>query len=387
MSDQTPGMGDVFSEMPLFREIQRVLLSSSGPVNWELARQMGIAMASWGKDDPPPTDEDERTLQEAVRSAELQVAEFTQLSPPSDVAPVKAMRRAQWVEANIETLKEFVEPAAAKVGQAFDAVVTNEAEEPAQPDQTGMLAKISPLLVGTQVGAVLGSLGQSVLGQYDIALPRPVPGSLFFVVPNIAAFERDWSLSQTDFREWVALHEVTHRFEFSRPWARSHFLELLRDFLSTLEVDVRALQEQIERLDITNAQDLQSVLGSEQGVFGVVLDDEQRIKLNRIQAFMAAAEGYADHVMHALGRKLLSSFSQIEEAMRRYRETESGDPVFERLLGIEMKKEQYRLGRTFSDLVADQTDEATLARVWDTPETLPSMPEILEPRLWMSRVA
>ena len=32
---------------------------------------------------------------------------------------------------------------------------------------------------------------------------------------------------------------------------------------------------------------------------------------------------------------------RIEEAMRRYREGEAGDPVFERLLGIEMKREQY----------------------------------------------
>ena len=31
-------LSDVFSEIPLFREIQRVLLSSTGPVNWELAR-------------------------------------------------------------------------------------------------------------------------------------------------------------------------------------------------------------------------------------------------------------------------------------------------------------------------------------------------------------
>ena len=41
---------------------------------------------------------------------------------------------------------------------------------------------------------------------------------------------------------------------------------------------------------------------------------------------MAAAEGYGDHVMQALGRELLGTYPQIEEAMKRYREGERGDP-------------------------------------------------------------
>ena len=48
---------------------------------------------------------------------------------------------------------------------------------------------------------------------------------------------------------------------------------------------------------------------------------------------------------------MLPSYARIDEAMRRYRETEQVDPVFERLLGIEVKREQYRLGRAFCDTV------------------------------------
>src|SRR5881296_1865140 len=72
-------LGDVLGDVPLLRELQRVLLSSTGPVNWELARQVGIAMASWGTDDPPPAEEDRRNLVEVVRVAELAVADFTGL--------------------------------------------------------------------------------------------------------------------------------------------------------------------------------------------------------------------------------------------------------------------------------------------------------------------
>src|SRR5213593_1126854 len=93
--------GDPLNDVPLFREIQRVLLSSPGPINWELARQVGIATASWGTDDPAPDEDDRRGLAETVRVAELAVADFTGLPTPSDLADVQAIRRGQWVEANI----------------------------------------------------------------------------------------------------------------------------------------------------------------------------------------------------------------------------------------------------------------------------------------------
>jgi coenzyme F420 biosynthesis associated uncharacterized protein len=380
--------GDVWNDVPLFREIQRVLMSSSGPVNWELARQVGIASASWGTEDPAPGEGDSRGFEEAVRVAELQVAGFTGLEAPSDIPKVEAVRRGQWVQANIEGLRAVLEPAAAKIGDAIAAAQQDAVPEPSQAGVAQMLGQLSPLLLGAQVGTVLGTLAQQVLGQYDIAVPRPDgSGALLFVVPNIARFEKEWSLDPTDFRTWIAIHEVTHRFEFARPWALTRFRELIDDFTSTLTLDVGELQQRLASLDPSNPEGMQEMLAGQDSMFGAVMDDEQRLKLRRVQAFMTAAEGYGDHVMHALGAQMLPSYARIDEAMRRYRETEQVDPVFERLLGIEVKREQYRLGRAFCDTVVELTDEATLARMWDSAEALPSMPELEEPRLWLARSA
>jgi len=380
--------GDVWNDVPLFREIQRVLMSSSGPVNWELARQVGIASASWGTEDPAPSEEDRRGFDEAVRVAELQVAGFTGLEAPSDIPRVEAVRRGQWVQANIEGLRALLEPAAAKIGDAIAASQRDVVPEQAQAGVAQMLGQVSPLLLGAQVGTVLGTLAQQVLGQYDIAVPRPDgAGALLFVVPNIARFEAEWSLDPIDFRTWIAIHEVTHRFEFARPWALARFRELIDDFTSTLTLDVEELQQRLASLDPSNLEGMQEMLAGQDSLFGAVMDDEQRLKLRRIQAFMTASEGYGDHVMHALGEQMLPSYARIDEAMRRYRETEHVDPVFERLLGIEVKREQYRLGRAFCDTVLELTDEATLARMWDSAEALPSMPELEEPRLWLARSA
>lgn len=380
--------GDFWNDVPLFREIQRVLLSSSGPVNWELARQVGIAAASWGREDPRPSEQDRHAFEEAVRVAELHVATLTGLEPPHDVPVVKAVRRAEWITENLEGLRRLLEPAAAKLAQAVARAQRAQLPEEVPEGAMQLLEQLSPLLLGAQVGTVLGALAQQVLGQYDVAVPRPSgAGTLLFVVPNIAGFEKDWSLDPTEFRTWVALHEVTHRFEFARPWALPRFRELLEDFLDTLELDIEGLARRLESLDPSDPNQMREVLAGEEGLFGTVLDAEQRLKLGRIQAFMAAAEGYGDHVMHAIGRRLLATYPRIEEAMRRYRETERGDPVFERLLGIEMKREQYRAGRAFCDAVAELAGEETLARMWDSPEALPSLPEIEEPRLWLARTA
>ncbi|MGH2554158.1 MAG: zinc-dependent metalloprotease, partial [Actinomycetota bacterium] len=251
MSDPKQGeppdvpLGDVLGDVPLLREIQRVLLSSTGPVNWEMARQIGIAMASWGQEDPAPTEEDRRLLADTVRAAELAVADFTGLPAPTDLAEVQAFRRSQWVEANARGLRELLEPLAAKVGKAIGEA-QGELSIPADAQGSANLMEVvmrqmMPLLLGAQVGAVLGYLGQHVLGQYDLAVPRP-GGSLYFVIPNIARFEKEWSLNPVDFRGWVALHEVTHRFEFAQGWARDRFQELLDDYLSTLKLDVEGMQ-------------------------------------------------------------------------------------------------------------------------------------------------
>jgi putative hydrolase len=380
------GSGDpeAFRDAPLFRELQRVMSASSGPVNWELARQVGVANAVEAGPDLEPTEGDLRMLEEAVRVAELQVGRFTGLPAPGDVAQVRAVRRAGWVNANTESLKALLEPAARRLTDAIERS-SGEQLPPEMAQVSAFLRQLSPLLLGTQVGQVLGMLAQRVLGQYDIALPRTGPGQLLFVVPNLVAFERDWSLDPREFRTLVALHEVTHRFEFAQGWTRDRFHELLDDYLSTLKLDVEGMQARLGSLDPADPAALQQLAESDEGLFWADLDDEQRLKLGRIQAFMAAAEGYGDHVMQVLGAQLLGTYARIDEAMKRYREGEHGDPVFERLLGVDMKREQYRKGRAFCEVVVEQTDEATLARMWESAEAMPSLPELDEPRLWLAR--
>lgn len=417
-------------DAPLFRELQRVLSSSSGPVNWELARQVGIATASWGPDGQPgptpggpvATEADRRALADTVRMAELSVADLTSLPMPSDLAETRAIGRGEWVEANIRDLRDLLDPVASKLASVMERMggfdpsggalpfelpgmeeqrppvgFGAEIDRPAQdlPDESvfgaqaqmfqQLMGTLGPLMMGAQVGTVLGSLAQRVLGQYDLALPRP-PGPLLFVWPNITALESDWSLPGTEFRAYVALHEVAHRFEFAQSWVRPHVIALVKDLVEHAQVDVSGLQRALEDLDPSNPEAMQSALQGAGNLFGESSDPEQRLRIARLQSFMAASEGYADHVMKAIGRRMLPSFERIEEALKRHREGRGAEGALERLLGLEVTLEQYRLGEEFCLTAAEATDEATLARMWGSADSLPSMPELEEPTLWLSRI-
>lgn len=388
---------DIFQDVPLFRELQRVLFSGTGPVNWELARQVGIATAVGDRPDPEPTDEDRRGFEQTVRAAELAIADLTGMESPAEVAQVAPVRRARWVEANIRGLRRLFEPGAERLARAMAETQREEPSLGAEglPGLEGMagiealMGRVAPLLMGTQIGMVLGTLGRRVLGQYELPVPREDDRpALLFVVPNIAGFEQEWDLPPDELRAWVALHETTHAFQLGRPWVRDHFLGQVRELAESMEFDLSGLEERLAGLDLSDPERMSETLGDPAGLLGQVLTEEQKLLMRRLQALMAAAEGHAEHVMGVLGRRMLGSYERIDEAMRRRHEGRSQEErLVERLLGVELKMEQYRLGRAFCERVAEATDEPTLARMWESPEDLPSMPELEEPTLWLARTA
>jgi len=372
-------------DAPLFRELQRVIASGgSGSVNWELARQVGVATAVEAGPDPETTDEDLRGLEDAVRIAELQVAGLTGLDNPAHIARVRAIRRAEWVARETEGLHPLIEPAAARMTEALDRAV-REQMPPEAAQMAGMFAQLGPLLQGTQVGQVLGTAATTALSGSEIAVPRGDTVDISFVPTNLAAVERDWSLDRPEFRTWIALHEVAHRATLTRPWTAAHLTSLVDDFLSTLTIDVGAITERLQAIEPGDPESLERALGGGDAMFGAVLDEEQRIKLARVHAFLAAAEGWADHVTTVIGHGLLGTHERIEEALRRRQEGREQEPIFTRLLGIPVDLDVFDLGRRFCDTVVQRTDEATLAKMWASADAAPSLPELHEPTLWLSR--
>jgi putative hydrolase len=384
-------------DAPLFRELQRVMSSSSGPVQWELARQLAVTGAAEAGGDPEPDQAARSAIEEAVRLAELQVVDLTGLEPSGGVVRAELARRADWIATSMEAYRPLVEGAATRLAASLErAMADRPPPEDEQADALAalgmgspqaMLNQLGPLLQATQVGQVFGFLATRVLADHDVGIPRRATEPIRFVLTNIEQLERDWSLDPREFRTFVALHQVVHRLQSQRRWLPEHAQHLVDDFLATMTIDVDAIQQRFASLTPTDPESLQAAFGGEDEgpMFGVVLDDEQRLKLDRIRALIGAIEGHGDHVATTIGARLLGTYPQIAEAMRRHRDDEELDPLFARLLGVDVGREHVELGRRFCDTVVELSDEATLTRMWADADALPGLAELEEPRLWLAR--
>jgi uncharacterized protein (DUF2342 family) len=80
--------------------------------------------------------------------------------------------------------------------------------------------------------------------------------------------------------------------------------------------------------------------------------------------------------------------AKLRRSMERRRRSRSGlgDAIL-RLLGLELKLRQYRLGRSFADAVVRAGGIETLNRAWDGAESLPTLAELERPGRWLERVS
>lgn len=57
-----------------------------------------------------------------------------------------------------------------------------------------------------------------------------------------------------------------------------------------------------------------------------------------------------------------------------------------RLTGMDLKMEQYKKGERFVAAIARERGPEALRRLWDGPETIPTLDEIENPARWLERV-
>jgi coenzyme F420 biosynthesis associated uncharacterized protein len=249
----------------------------------------------------------------------------------------------------------------------------------------GALSAGAGALLAVEVGVLSGYLAQRVLGQYEFPVLDPgAPARLLFVGPNLADVAGKLELDSGELLRWVALHETTHALQFGAvPWLRDHLAAAVRELLTSATVDPRSL------LRLRDLGDLGALVEAVRGggLPALMVRPEQRAMLDRMQAFMAVIEGYAEHVMDAVGVELLPSLPELRAALDQRRRDRSGLlRLLERLIGLEMKMRQYEQGKTFCDAVVKRAGIAGLNQVWSRPEAMPTQAELADPVGWLARV-
>ena len=383
------------SSIPLFRELQRLLMSQSGPVNWEIAGQISTAVAQMRGSGDRPGDEERAEFEEACRLAEMRVGQLTGLETPGSITKVEVVDRVEWAQANLEAIRPFMERLSAGLGGALGGDPGNlgdlgglgagsSEEEAAAMPMSAALGMLGPLIFGLEVGFLMGFLSRRVLGQYDLCLPRGDLSRLWFVYPNIAEAQASLELDPRQFRMWLALHEVTHQLEFaSIPWMRSHFTGLVERFIDAAEIDSGEAMNRLQSLG--DPEQLSHLMSHPEELLPMLITPPQQEIARGIETLMALLEGYTEWVMDQIGSEMLPEFSKIREGLnRRKAERSSVERLLEGLLGIDLKPAQYRQGERFARAVAGA---GQLPKLWESPATLPTPDELGEPTKWLSRVA
>jgi len=236
---------------------------------------------------------------------------------------------------------------------------------------------------------LLGYLAQRVLGQYDLLVPddgpRPVGDVVYYVGGNVLALEKRFAFRPRDFRLWIAIHEVTHRAQFTAvPWMRPYYLELVETALSTVDPDPRRLMQAIARAadDFRNGRNPLD----EGGVVALIASDEQRGALASVQALMSLLEGHGNRVMNTLGRQHVAGQARMARVLQARRNSGGLTAFLHKLIGFESKLRQYEVGEAFVAAVEAEAGPRALDDAWRGPEWLPTLDELRAPHEWLTRV-
>lgn len=373
-----------FEGFPMFSDLAR-LFSSQGPVNWEVARQTAIWVATEGQPEANVEPLERIRMEELVRVADLHVSDATGLSTSiaGGVLSVQPVTRGEWALHSLETYKPLLLRLAEALGRPSGEVAPDPSTQ-----LLGDLGKLlGPVLLGLQSGFMVGHLARHGFGQYDVALPRRPADQLLVVPANIDQFAKEWALPADDVRMWVCMNEAAHHAVLGRPHVRAHLLRLLEDYVSRFEVDPDALEDKFSELDPTDPRGLQEVLGNPETLLGAIQTPAQAEVRDRIQCLLSAIEGYVDHTMDTVGRRLIGSYERVAEAARRRRaEASEGERFAARLLGLEVRRPHREQGLAFASGVFDRAGADGLSRLWASERELPTAAELAAPGLWLARI-
>lgn len=350
------------------------------PIDWAVAERVAARV---GGGHAPVAAFEMRALEsdfaELTATAEGLVADETGLRSASGAARARVTDRAGWVAANTASFQRLLRPVTEKLATQMER---SAGRSLALPVDVGRRVN------GAQVGVLLGWMSGRVLGQYDQLLiedEHPEDQDIvYYVGPNILELERRFGFPPREFRLWLALHEVTHRAQFTGvPWMRAHFLGLVGRILDGVDPDPRRLLEALRR----SAGEIRAGRNplDEGGIMALFASEEQHATLQQVGGLMSLLEGHGDVTMDRAAADRIPNAPAFARTLRERRQQRGMTKLLTKAIGLEAKLRQYEEGERFIAAVEEAGGQQLLRRVWEGPEWLPTWPEIRDPGQWVAR--
>ncbi|MEO6628982.1 MAG: zinc-dependent metalloprotease [Aquihabitans sp.] len=347
-----------------------------GAVDWALAERVAVRAA--GRE---PFAESYHygsltsDFDELTAMAEEQVAETTGLRSLSGSARARVTDRQGWVRANIASFQRLLRPITDRLDQHLSS---------------NALAPVASRVAGAEVGMILGWMSSRVLGQYDLLVvedENPEDQDIvYYVGPNVLGLEKKFAFPPREFRHWLALHEVTHRAQFTGiPWMREHFLGLVQETVNAMDPDPKRFFDALGRAAVEVKSGKNPL--DDGGLMAMLASPEQRAVLDQVSGLMSLLEGHGDVTMDRAGADQIPSAHRFGQVLRQRRaEANPAAKLLQKLIGLEAKMKQYEQGEQFIEAVEKEGGTNLLDQAWVEPANLPSILEIREPHLWIARV-
>jgi coenzyme F420 biosynthesis associated uncharacterized protein len=346
------------------------------PVDWAFAERVALRFS--GREPFADSYHAESLVpdfSELTAEAEQLVSAETDLRSLAGPARARVVDRSDWIRANIASFQRLLRPLLEKM-------------EDRAP--SGLPGSMASKFTGAQVGSLLGWMSGRVLGQYDLLViddeTAVAQDLVYYVGPNVLNLEKRFGFPPREFRLWIALHECTHRAQFTGiPWMRDHFLGLVGRAIDLVDTDPTHLLESLKGA-VTTARNGRRAM-EDGGLVHLLASDEQRTVLNEIGGLMSLLEGHGDITMDRAAATRVPSAERFARVLRERRRSQHGlARLIQRLIGLEAKLAQYEAGERFIAAVEAAAGRHGIDRCWEAPTNLPTLDEIRAPELWLSRM-
>ncbi len=379
-------LGQIFTRLgQMFSGAGNVMATgkSSGPVNYELARQVASSSIGFVA---PIAAATSSAISDAVHLAETWLDGVTSL--PAGTTNAVAWTPIDWVEGTLQTWKRLCDPMAQQIATVWEAALPDEAKNMAGP-LLSMMSQMGGMAFGSQLGQALGRLSREVLTSTDVGLPLGPKGIAALLPDAVESFAAGLEQPRSEIVTFLAAREAAHHRLFSHvPWLASQLLGAVEAYARGMKIDMAGIEElarDFNPASLTDPTAVEELL--HQGVFEPKATPEQTQALERLETLLALIEGWVQTVVTAALGDRIPGTAALSETLRRRRATGGpAEQTFATLVGLELRPRKLREAAVLWERLTQAAGPDARDAVWQHPDLLPESADLDDPAAFIDRV-
>jgi putative hydrolase len=357
--------------------------TNSGPVNYDLARQLASNSIGFVA---PVSAGTASAIADAVHLAETWLDGVTAL--PAGTTKAVAWTPTDWIDNTLATWKRLCDPMAEQISTVWASALPEEAKSMAGPLMS-MMSQMGGMAFGSQLGQALGTLSREVLTSTDIGLPLGPKGVAALLPESIEALSEGLEQPRSEILTFLAAREAAHHRLFSHvPWLSSQLLNAVEAYAKGMKIDMSGIEDLARGFNPASLSDpaaMEQLLS--QGMFEPKATPEQTAALERLETLLALIEGWVQTVVTAaLGERIPGAAALVETLRRRRATGGPAEQTFATLVGLELRPRKLREAAVLWERLTEAAGVDARDGVWQHPDLLPQADDLDEPAGFIDRV-